>query len=321
MGFKKAVLEGFGFATGILLARGAYLFIRQAAWRASIYLVDKGPRAGMSTAEREHKGSSAPGKDAEAAPAPARRQNEKAQKGWLEIVRKKVVAVCHQGDWNLMLEMFGALEMQLFLKCYADNLLGMEQDEAAIIEGVRKTENDPTRLPTLDLKTTGRAYLALEPLVGKKDHEVKDAFRFVRNALTWRCVRLLGVEAVQEDYVTKLETVLEKRVLSDVNQKSQLLNAYQQLMRGCTKAFQSTSNKKTAERGKPRNPRGSRPAKELTQGKQEAIKQISQGLLEPCYVPLPDQSFFWWNQSYTRQFGVEANPRYVSRTRVTATSL
>ena len=287
------MLEGFGFATGILLARGAYLFIRHAAWRASIYLVDKGPRAGMSTAEREHKGSSAPGKDAEAAPAPARRQNEKAQKGWLEIVRKKVVAVCHQGDWNLMLEMFGALEMQLFLKCYGDNLLGMEQDEAAIIEGVRKTENDPTRLPTLDLKTTGRAYLALEPLVGKKDHEVKDAFRFVRNALTWRCVRLLGVEAVKEEYEKKLTKVLDERVMSDANLKSQLLNAYHQIIRGCTKAFQSTSNKKTADRGKPRNPRGTRPAKEPTQGKPEAQEQISHRLLVPWYVSLPDQNYFF----------------------------
>ena len=80
MGFKKAVLEGFGFATGIFLARGAYLFFQQVAWRASIYLVDKGPRAGMSTAEREHKGSSVPGKDAEEAHAPARRPNEKAKK-------------------------------------------------------------------------------------------------------------------------------------------------------------------------------------------------------------------------------------------------
>ena len=135
MGFKKAVLEGFGFATGIFLARGAYLFFQQVAWRASIYLVDKGPRAGMSTAEGGHKPYSVPGKDAEAATAPPRRPNEKAQKHWLELVRKKVVAVSQQGDWELMLEMFGALEMQLFLKCYADNLLGMEQDEAAIIDG------------------------------------------------------------------------------------------------------------------------------------------------------------------------------------------
>ena len=168
MGFAKAVLEGFGFATGVLLARATYLFIRQAAWRASIYLEDKGPPVALSTAEREHKGSSVPGKDAEEAHAPARRPNEKAKKDWLELVRKKVVAVCHQGNWELSLEMFGALEMQLFLNCYGDNLLGMEQDEAAIIEGVRKIENDPASVPTLDLKTSGRAYLALESLVGKK---------------------------------------------------------------------------------------------------------------------------------------------------------
>ena len=188
---------------------------------------------------------------AETAPA-----DEKLGETWRRLCTRIVLEKCRQDIWPVGQEMLAALQMQQFFKCYDDNLGVQGHTLAGSIEKVRAWEKDRFETSAKGrLRTSGFAYLALESLLRKTDREKceSDACRFVRDALTWRCLRVLGEKVNDRTFIRTLDEVLQGRVANDATTTSQFLKSYKEVMGGM--GFPSRTVLKTVE-GARRRQRG-----------------------------------------------------------------